>query len=65
MGAIGCKGDYLSLMETRGVHHDIVQMLPAHPGVIHDDHIARVKAVQAIAFDAIEHGNAQIGEKYR
>jgi hypothetical protein len=50
-------------MKAGRVDHHVVQVLAAHAGVVHDDHIARGKAVQPKALNAVLHGNAQVGQK--
>ena len=63
VGSVGRKSHHLAFMKTRGVDDHIVQMLPTHRGMVHDDHVPGLEAFEAVALDPVHHGDAQIGQK--
>src|SRR5262249_49108819 len=65
MGAAGGERHHLACVEAGRVDHDIVEMLPAHETVVHDDDVAWREAAEAIALDAVLHRDAEVGEEDR
>src|SRR5204863_8727093 len=51
--AVGGKADQLVAVEARRIEHDVVEMLAADLALVHDDDVARRKALEAVALDAI------------
>jgi len=61
--AHGEKRYQLAIMEEWRVDHDIVQMLAAHIGMIHEQHVPGAKSVFAMHAHAVDDSGAEIGEK--
>ena len=57
------EGHQLAVMKTRGIDHDVVQMLTADLGMVHDHRITRLEAVETVALDPVEHRSPQIGQE--
>ena len=47
------------------VDHDVVEVLAAHIGMVHDQHVAGLETVPAMGAHAIDDRGPQIGEKNR
>ena len=65
MSADRKKRHLLAAMEEGRVDHDVVQMLAADVGMVHDQHVARLKTVFSVHAHAIDDGRAEIGQKNR
>src|SRR6266852_2725231 len=65
MRAIGGKSHELALVKARRVDHDVVQMLAAHPAMVHHHDVARFETAQAVSLNAVFHSRPEIGEEDR
>src|SRR5207244_3063758 len=59
------ESEQFTVLKTRRVYQDVVQMLPADTLVIRDDHIAGTEAVFAVPFDAVANHVAKIRDEVR
>jgi hypothetical protein len=65
MGAARGERDHLVGVEAGRIDHDVVEMLPAHAAMIHDDDVAGRKTREPVARDAVLHRDAEVGEEDR
>src|SRR5262249_36207969 len=63
MGAACGERRQFARVEARRIDHDVVEMLPAHEAVVHDNDVARREAAETIALDAVLHRDAQVREE--
>ena len=52
-------------MKKRRIDHHVVEMLAANIRMIHDQHVAGLKAVSAMHAHAVDDGRAEIGQENR